>query len=145
MKYDDDVIELIERRLSGEAVDLPLSGDDDGAAPDVVARILRTASVQEALGAGAARKAEDFEGVSLSITDVTFRESDYGDGVGLYVLIECFPAGAEVPVTISCGAANVVAQCLVAVREGDLPFVAKLRKSDRPTKAGYYVWWLVGV
>ena len=142
MPFDKAMLAAVEARILGEPVDLPVEDPTEEMGHDILRRVLAADSIDEALEAGTANKMEAFDGVPLSITGITFRQSDYQEGCGVYVLIEAFTEKAERPVVITSGASNVVAQCTVACREDDLPFKAKFKRSEKQTRNGFWVWWL---
>lgn len=72
----------------------------------------------------------------VTVKSVRFNESDFGDGDGIYAVIDGEIGGK--PVVLSCGARTPMIQLLIAQHQGWLPARLILTQSLRKTAAGYY-------
>lgn len=116
--------------------------DADEVTVAIIGRILQASTVDDVLGGQEATHARDMIGQPFTLTGVRFNRSDYdGAGPSFYALLSGADADG-VPVTVTCGARNVLAQAWKLADMRALPVAVVLRESDRPTKAGYRVMWL---
>lgn len=143
MGTDLDVIdnETFQRFLS--AADAEVTElDADAVSMQIIGRILQATSVDDVLGGAGAIHARDYLNTPFALTGVRFNRSDIaGDGPGFYALLEGADADG-VPVVITCGARNVIAQAWKLRDMDALPLRVQIAESERPTAAGYKVMWL---
>jgi hypothetical protein len=133
--------EVFQRFLAASETDAQ-ELDPEHVSIAIIGRILNATSVDDVLGGAGATHARDFLGVPFVLTGVRFNQSDFGEGgPSFYALLEGANGDGE-PVTVTCGARNVIAQAWKLRDMGALPVKLVLQESDRPTRAGYKVMWL---
>lgn len=133
--------EVFQRFLAA-AEDGDLEQNADQVAIDIIARILKADSVEDVLGGGQATHARDFLDTPFTLTGVRFNKSTFdGQGPTFYALLSGANGDGE-PVTITCGAKNVIAQAWKLNDMGALPLAVELKQSQKPTAAGFHVMWL---
>lgn len=74
--------------------------------------------------------------VSLLIKTVTRAPSDFADGIGVYVVITAENIRTDREIVVTTGSTAVIAQLIMAHRNGWLPIVATPRGPKRPPKNG---------
>ena len=135
--------EVFQRFLSAAETDA-VELDPEHVSIDIIGRILKATTVEDVLGGTSATHARDFLDVPFALVGVRFNRSDFGDtGPSFYALLEGADADG-VPVTVTCGARNVIAQAWKLREMGALPVKVVLKESDRTTRAGFKVMWLEG-
>ena len=116
--------------------------DPEHVSIDIIGRILNATTVDDVLGGAGATHARDFLNVPFVLTSVRFNQSDFGDsGPAFYALLEGANGDGE-PVTVTCGARNVIAQAWKLREMNALPVKLVLQESERTTRAGFKVMWL---
>lgn len=116
--------------------------DADQVSMEIIGRILKAQTVDDVLGGSGAIHARDFLDVPFTLTDVRFNRSDFGgDGPAFFALLEGADRNGE-PVTITCGARNVIAQAWKLRDMAALPIQVEIQESERATANGYKVMWL---
>lgn len=116
--------------------------DPEQVSIDIIGRILNATSVDDVLGGAGATHARDFLNVPFTLTNVRFNRSDFDEsGPSFYALLEGADGNGE-PVTVTCGARNVIAQAWKLNDMGALPVALVLQESERTTRRGYKVMWL---
>lgn len=130
------------RRFLAAADDDQLGMSAEQVSIDIIARILDARTVDDVLGGAGVTSASDYLDTPFHLTGVHFNRSGFDSaGPAFYAILE----GADldgVPVTVSCGAKNVIAQAWKLQDMGALPVAVQLRQSSKPTSAGFYVMWL---
>lgn len=138
----DTVDEATFQRFLAAADTEVSEADPDQVSMDIIGRILKADTVDAVLGGSGAIHARDYIAKPFALTNVRFNRSDFGDdGPNFYALLE----GADtdgVPIVITCGARNVIAQAWKLRDMDALPVKVQIAESDRPTAAGYKVMWL---
>lgn len=76
-------------------------------------------------------------GVPLQINGARRLESDYADGLGWFLVLDCVTSAGEL-VTVTTGATSVVAQVAKAYQMGAIPLRVIPRESKRATAAGFH-------
>jgi len=133
--------EVFQRFLAA-ADDAKSDVDADEVSMEIIGRILNATTVDDVLGGQGAIHAEDFLNVPFTLTAVKFNPSDLGgDGPRFYAVLQGVDTDVQ-PVTVTCGAKNVIAQAWKLNDMGALPTLVQIQRSERPTAAGYYVMWL---
>lgn len=79
----------------------------------------------------------------LLITQVRRGDSEYKDGLGLFLSVNATVIHSGEDVIFSTGSVSTVAQLVRAYTLKSYPFVAMLVKADKPSKNGYYPQHLV--
>lgn len=131
--------EILQAIVGGE--DLPTS-DAQQSQAGIVARILAAGSADAVLDMGEPTKAEDLEQVSLRITGVRWMKSTFDEGPGVYAVADATRLDTDEKIKVTCGGVNVMTQLLRLQTMKALPQDVKIVKAQRPTKSGYYPYWL---
>lgn len=77
-------------------------------------------------------------GVELMIGSITRHVSTYSEGLGVFLVLHGKRMDDNSEFAFACGSLSVVAQLVRAYALAAFPLFATLRKSDKPTKRGYY-------
>lgn len=131
--------EILQAIVGGE--DLPESTAEQSQA-GIVARILAADDATGVLDMGEPVKAEDLEQVGLTVTGVRWMRSTFDEGPGVYAVIDATRDDNQEQVKVTCGSVNVMTQLLRLQTMSAFPQKVKIVKSSRPTKSGYYPYWL---
>lgn len=125
------------------AADIEQLADDPAkASQDIIARILRASTVEEVLGKEQVTHARDFLDTPFALLSVKFNRTEFdGDGPPFYAVLSGATDDGE-PVTITCGAGNVMAQAFKLDDMKALPYRVVIRQNPKPTAAGFHVMWL---
>lgn len=83
-------------------------------------------------------KSDELLGVELAIHTISRHASSYADGLGVFLVVHAKRVDDDTEVVFSTGSVSVVGQLVRAFMLGAFPMYAILRKSDTPTKRGYY-------
>lgn len=108
----------------------------------IVARILAATDTSKVLDMGEPMKAEELEQVALEVNGVRWMKSALEGGAGVYAVVDAVRLDQDEPVKITTGSVNVMAQLLKLQTMGAFPQKVKIVKAGRPTKSGYYPYWL---
>lgn len=119
------------------AVASELARDPDEASNAIVARILDAASVDDVFGASDTTTAQEVLGVGLRINGLSLGESSYDGGLPAYAVLDAVDIGTGKSLTVTCGAASVVAQLIKLHQLGAFPIDVVLRESEHQTARGY--------
>lgn len=121
---------------------LEMVESDDDVAEQIGERIMDAQTVEEALRASGQKldKARDFVGRNLTIQSATLRRTNLG--VGAFAVIEAMDHETEEPVTISCGASNVLRMLVKAKMADWYPFSAKFQEAPSKSNPGQTILWL---
>jgi hypothetical protein len=131
--------EILQAIVGGE--DMPDSTAAQSQA-GIVARILAGTDPEGVLDMGEPVKAEDLEQVPLIVTGVRWMRSTFEEGPSVYAVLDAERIDNEEAVKVTCGSVNVMTQLLRLQTMGAFPQKVKIVKSARPTKSGYYPYWL---
>jgi hypothetical protein len=133
--------EVFQRFLA--AADAPgFETDPDQVSLDIIARILNASSVDDVLGGAGAVHARDYLDTPFVLTGVRFNRSAFdGAGPQFYAVLEGADADG-VPVAITCGAKNVIAQAWKLADMEALPIDLVIKQSSKATASGFHVMWL---
>ena len=108
----------------------------------IVARILAASTLDAILDQGEPLKAEELAEVPLEVTGVRWMRSTYEEGPNVYAVMDAVRADNEERMKVTCGGVNVMTQ-LLKLQVGQLfPVRVKIVKATRPTKSGFYPYWL---
>lgn len=130
------------RRFLAAPDDEAIALDSDQIAIDIIARILDAQTVDDVLGGGGATHAEDYLDRGFVLKSVRFNKSTFDSaGPNFYAVLEGYDEDSE-PVAITCGSRNVIAQAWKLMDMGALPLAVEIKRSAKPTSAGFYVMWL---
>lgn len=132
---------VLERFLQA-ADNAEIDVDPEQVTLDIIARILNATDAAGVLDRGKPTKAADYLDRPFMLTDVKFLKSDFESKAGEFFAVL---SGADLdgaPLTITCGAKNVIAAAWKLADLDALPVEVQLKRSERPTSAGYHVMWL---
>ena len=116
--------------------------DNEAMAIEILERTMRAETGDELFSETGTTKVADVIGQPFSLREVTWRNSDYDEGCGIYAIMTGVTPHGEV-LTIAAGSTNVVVKCIKAIQLGALPRWVKLVEDT--TKGGFKVYNLVGV
>lgn len=74
----------------------------------------------------------------MTITEITKRPSDFGEGLGVYLVVSAILAQTGESVTFTTGSVSIVAQLAKAYAGGMLPLDCQLVQAARPSAQGYF-------
>jgi hypothetical protein len=115
---------------------LPTAEED--ASMSIVAQILQATTVEELDAPWRDTDGEALIGVTFEAQSVTLHQSDYTEGLGVFLRVEGVRLDNGEVVSFSTGSVSTVAQLVRAFTLNAFPFVAEIVKADRPTKKGYF-------
>lgn len=135
----------IERREDDAAKELgiplglvEIAGPEGNEAWDsILGEILAAGSVEKALGLGAVEGLNAYDGQTLVFHSFRFQPSDFDTGPGAwpYVVAKASDSNGELK-TVTTGARQVIAILALAQKNGELPFKAKIERTDFETESG---------
>lgn len=131
--------EILQAIVGGE--DLPEASAQQSQS-GIVARILSAGGAEAVLDMGEPTKAEELEQVPLNVTGVRWMRSTFDEGPGVYAVVDATRTDNDEQVKVTCGGVNVMTQLLKLQTMGAFPQNVKIVKATRPTKSGYYPYWL---
>lgn len=131
--------EILQAIVGGE--DLPEASAQQSQS-GIVARILSAVGADAVLDMGEPTKAEELEQVPLNVTGVRWMRSTFDEGPGVYAVVDATRTDNDEQVKVTCGGVNVMTQLLKLQTMGAFPQNVKIVKATRPTKSGYYPYWL---
>ena len=117
-------------------VSLAESQDPDEVARKMLGRIAEAATEDDVF-ADTTTPIEDILGADVQLLEVDWRDSDYDEGPGVYAVLRIARLSGEL-VTVTTGAADVMAKCRKLQLLGSLPVWVKFTQSRKQTAAGYY-------
>jgi hypothetical protein len=109
---------------------------DDDATERILAQLLAADSAADLNRPWEASGLEQWFDRAIEIRAVTRAPSDFEDGIGVYVVIQAKAIGTGKDVVITTGSTAVIAQLIMAHRNGWLPIVATPRGPKRTPKSG---------
>lgn len=124
------------RQFADMARVLPTAEED--ASMSIVAQILAATTVEELDAPWRDTDGEALIGVTFEAQSVTLHQSDYTEGLGVFLRVEGVRLDNGEVVSFSTGSVSTVAQLVRAYVIKAFPFVAEIVKADRPTKKGYF-------
>lgn len=110
--------------------------DPEAVEKRIFEQMLNARSVEELLVPQQVESWSKMLDTPVLVREVSFMQSDFGDGDQLYAIIQGSVAGK--PTTLSCGARTPMVQLLIMRSQGWFPALLQLCKSPRPTEAGFY-------
>lgn len=112
--------------------------DPEAVERDIINRILQAATVDEVLGTGDVRGARSILDQVVLIHSIKLNESDYTDGTGIYMIVECSDPDFGEDFIVSTGSGVCMAQLYRLSEMNALPCKAKFVQSKKPTKNGNF-------
>jgi hypothetical protein len=117
---------------------LPRADDDDGGAERIIEAILNAQTWEDLDAPWRARGGEAYKDVPQRILGAKIRPSDFGQGLGVYVVVDAVDMRNGESITWTTGSVSIVAQLVRAHCVGAFPLLATLRVAERPSKAGNF-------
>lgn len=124
------------QQFESMALRIPES-DDSQAYEDIVAQLLNANGVDGLNAPWDTSKAAKLNGHRLKIESMTRRPSDYGQGLGIYLVVKGTDLGTGERFTLTIGSVAVVAQLARMHAMDALPAVVELVVADKLTSNGY--------
>lgn len=122
-----------------------LGAIDVGPEPDpmlaILERIMAAGGIEDLPGIANTLPWKLALGRPFEVIDWRDRESDYDQGLARYMLVDAIDLETGEKVTLSTGAANVMAFLFVAKRRGWLPVQMQVVEASRPTEKGFKPLW----
>lgn len=125
------------RNMFAQMVTMVPGAEDDGI-NSILAQILKSATWAELSDPWNTEKSAQMVDIDLRIDSITRHDSDYSDGLGVFLLIRGKRMDTDQDVAFACGGVSVVAQLVTAYALQAYPLYGTLRKADKPSKRGYY-------
>lgn len=104
----------------------------------IALNIMEGETAEEILSPTGTVNAEDMGNAPFVLHSVEIMKSSFQDSIGFYALLHGTEINGETPITVNCGAANVVAQAAALQTKGHLPLPVYIERSARATARGYY-------
>lgn len=104
----------------------------------IVLDILSASSLAELDATWQETETDAYVGYPLIFHEVQRGESEFADGLGMYLRVRATVVHSGEQVSFSTGSISVVAQLVRAYALELFPFVATLTKADKPSRNGYY-------
>jgi hypothetical protein len=144
-KKNTDLIEVQsreERELAVKAQFLQMATvipeDEGDGGLRILEQIASASSVEDIDNPWNARGAEAYNDKVITITDVTRKDSDFRDGMGLYLLLDIIDVESGEVTKITSGSTSLVAQVIRLYTLDLLPYTCVVRVATKATKNGYY-------
>jgi hypothetical protein len=115
---------------------LPLETEGDMSA--IFERIIDAGRWEDLDAPWESSDAEHLIGRKLILRSAKRRPSDFTEGLGFFLVMDCADYQTGEPVTAVNGSVAVIAQVVRAYAIGALPMVIEFVVADRPTKRGYH-------
>lgn len=137
---DTDLVPVVSQeimsRFAQMAVGIPEARPDD-AYDDILSQLLNATNLDDLNAPWDTAKTEDLVGYRLRIDSIQRFESDYTQGLGLYLVCKGQNTMTGEKFVVSTGSISVVAQLAQAWYLNMFPVLAEFVVSERPTKSGY--------
>lgn len=124
------------KRYQEMALAIPQGGEDT-AMMAILDRLAATDDPSALSAPWDSASAEDLFERVLIVDSLKRLPSDFEDGLGLFLVVQCHDPSTGEAITWTTSAMSVVAQLVKAHSEGWLPLKVELVQSDRPTASGY--------
>ena len=118
------------------AVGIP-EADDSEAYESIVTQLLSADGVDALNAPWDANKSEQLAGKRLKLEQITRRASDFGEGLGIYLVCKGVNLDSGERFTITIGSVSVVAQLARIHHLDALPAIVELMVAERPTAKGF--------
>lgn len=120
-----------------DMVNLLPRGESDGGA-GIIASLIEAGSPEALNAPWEADSTKSLVGKVVQINGVKVRDSDYTEGLGVFLVVEAVNLTTGEAMVFTTGAGSVVSQLVIAHAQGWMPLVAEIVQSSKPTKDGYY-------
>jgi hypothetical protein len=111
---------------------------DDDATERILAQLLRAKSTADLNKPWEAAGIQGYLDVPLRVLKVTRAPSDFEDGIGVYVVIHAVNVRTNEPVIATTGSVSILAQLIMAHRNGWLPATVIPRGPKRKPRNGRF-------
>lgn len=111
--------------------------DPDAAVDNILATILGAGSLDDLDAPWRTDDLAQLMGHPLVLTDIKRMDSDFSDGLGVYLVVKGAVKNTGEDITFTTGSVSVVAQLVKAYLAGWWPLECKVVESERPSKNGY--------
>lgn len=111
--------------------------DDEDASERIILQLLAASDVSELNAPWDSASAEDLAGKRIRIDTITRQQSDFTDGLQVYLVCKGLNLETGEKLVFTTGAISIVAQLVRAHFLGGLPAICELVIAERPTKKGY--------
>jgi len=126
----------MQHEIARMVEDIPEAKTDDGEA-NIVAAILSAGSLDQLDSAWEARGLESYLDRRVTITGLRKGQSDFADGIGIYLLIDATDDQGR-KVVLTTGSVSCVVQLVKAHALGVLPATFIPRQAKKASAAGYF-------
>jgi hypothetical protein len=131
-----DVAEVMGMIRRGEKLHLA-ENDNEQTAIEILERTMGATTADELFSDGGTSKAAEYINIPFQLRSVSFRNSDFDEGCGIYAVLSGVTAHGEM-VTVAAGSTNVVVRAIKALELNALPRWVKL--TEDTTKGGFKVY-----
>ena len=111
--------------------------DDDGQLR-IMNQIMSAQSPEQMDAIWESGNLRDHMGYPIIINRATRAPSDYKEGLGFFLILDCVNPETGEPFTVTTGSQTTVVQVAWAIKQFGLPFECVPSISTRPSKDGYY-------
>lgn len=126
----------VMQQFAQMAAGIPETAAED-AYDSILSQIFAATNAHELNAPWDTHKAEQLEGHRLRIETLKRSESDFTEGLGMYLVIQGTDLTSGERFTLTIGSIAVLAQMAKIYYMGGLPCVARVTFATRPTKNGY--------
>lgn len=124
------------QQFSEMATMVPDTESDGGAS--LLESILNAVSVEDLDKPFAEKDQDHLIGMDQVVESISKSGSDFADGLGVFLVVKAVVEDTAETITWTTGSMSVVAQLVRAYALDAFPLRCKLRRSDKPTKSGFY-------
>lgn len=118
------------------AVGIPETAGED-AYDNILTQLFTATNANELNAPWDTHKAEQLEGHRLRVETVKRSESDFQEGLGMYLVLQGLDLTSGEKFTLTIGSVAVVAQVAKIHYMQGFPFTCRVVFAERPTKRGY--------
>jgi hypothetical protein len=110
---------------------------DDDAYVGIIRQLMSAETAADLDAPFTARSLEDYVDIPIRVLGIHKMPSDFDEGLGTYLVIDCEVHGTAGRHTLTTGSVNVVVQLVKAYTLDALPLVCVPRRAKKPTAKGY--------
>lgn len=132
MAEGESAMDRLARRLAH------LVQSPEEASINIASRILDAETAEDILAPVEALNAEDLNGAPFTLNAVAILPSGMDGGIGFFAVFDASDPKTGDSMSITCGAANVVAQAAALYDKGFLPMTVVIEVSKKATSRGFY-------
>lgn len=112
--------------------------DASEAVDNILAQILAAENLDDLDAPWNTTKVDELTGHPLIVHSLKRMESDFTDGLGVYLVVGAAVKNTGEEVVFTTGSVSIVAQLVKAWAAGWFPLECKLVRAERPSADGYY-------